>query len=613
MLTLGSIGVVFGDIGTSPLYAMREALAHAPGIPTEMAAMGVVSLVFWALTLIVTIKYLAVVMRADNKGEGGTLAMMALAHSALGRRSAIVFVLGAAGAALFYGDGLITPAISVLSAAEGIVDAPGVGEAFRPFVLPTAAAILIGLFMVQSRGTASVARFFGPITLLWFVTLAGLGILHIFDAPEILLGLSPHYGVALFLDNWVLGIAVLGSVFLVVTGAEALYADIGHFGKGPIRAGWLLVAFPCLMLNYLGQGALVLSNPEAAENPFFRMIPHEVYWPVLILTTLATIIASQAVITGAFSVTQQAVQLGLLPRLTIRRTSETIAGQIYVPSVNFMLMAGVLFLLAMFQNSSNLAAAYGIAITAEMVITVLLLFVIALNHWKLPVLGALALCLPFLLIDLVFFGANTLKFAQGGWFPIALAAGLVLVMATWVRGTAILAEKTRRESVPFRDFLVSLNERLPHRTPGTAIFMTGDPEMTPSALLHNLKHNRVLHEKNVLLNVRSAPVPRVPDAERIAVERINDDFKQMTVTYGFMEQPNLPAALAQVRREGLKFDIMSTSFFLSRRSLVASPTSGMPRWQDHLFIWLTRNAGSPANFFRLPAGRVIEMGAQVLV
>ncbi|MDP3736369.1 MAG: potassium transporter Kup [Hyphomonadaceae bacterium] len=613
MLTLGSIGVVFGDIGTSPLYAMREALKHAQGISTEDAAMGVVSLVFWALMLIVTIKYLAVVMRADNKGEGGTLAMMALAQRGLGRRSTMIFILGALGAALFYGDGLITPAVTVLSAAEGIVDAPGVGEAFRPFVVPTAAVILIALFMVQSYGTARVGRFFGPITLVWFATLAGLGLLHIFDAPEILYGLSPHYGIALFLDNWLLGFAVLGSVFLVVTGAEALYADIGHFGKGPIRAGWLLVAFPCLMLNYLGQGALVLANPEAAANPFFRMIPQAIYWPVLLLTTAASIIASQAVITGAFSMTQQAVQLGLLPRLTIRRTSETIAGQIYIPSVNYMLMAGVLFLLAMFQTSSNLTWAYGIAITAEMVITVALLFIIARHHWKFSLVGAAALCAPFLLIDLVFFGANTLKFFDGGWFPIALAASIVLLMSIWVRGTHILTAKTRLESVPFKDFLASLNVRPPHRTSGTAIFLTADTELTPTSLLHNLKHNHVLHAKNVLLTVRTAQTPRVPEADRVKVEPINDDFKRMVVTYGFMEQPNLPAALAQVRREGLKFDIMSTSFFLSRRALVASPTSGLPRWQDNIFIWMSRNAGNPADFFRLPAGRVIEMGAQVLV
>ncbi len=612
-LTIGSIGVVFGDIGTSPLYAMREALAHARGVSPEAAAMGVVSLIFWALTLVVTIKYLFVVLRADNRGEGGTLAMMALAQRAVGKRSAIIFLLGAAGAALFYGDGIITPAVTVLSAAEGIVDAPGVGEAFRPFVVPTAAVILIALFMVQSKGTASVGRYFGPLTLLWFLVLAGLGVMHISDSPRILLGLNPVYGVNLFLDNWLLGLAVLGSVFLVVTGAEALYADLGHFGKGPIRAGWLLIAFPCLMLNYLGQGALVLADPSAAANPFFRMIPQAVYWPVLILATVASVIASQAVITGAFSMTRQAVQLGLLPRMTIKRTSETVAGQIYVPAINMLLMAGVIALLVIFQNSSNLASAYGIAITAEMVITVLLLFIVARHHWKWPILAAVALCAPFLLIDFVFLGANMMRFLQGGWFPIALAAAIVILMWTWVRGTQILTEKSRGRSVPFDAFLASLNERLPHRTEGTAIFLTADPDTTPVALLHNLKHNRVLHAKNVLLTVRTAPTPRVPEAERVTVVPINDDFKRMIVTYGFMEQPNLPAALAQVRRGGLKFDIMSTSFFMSRRSLVASPTSGLPPWQDHIFIYLARNAGSPADFFRLPAGRVIEMGAQVLI
>jgi KUP system potassium uptake protein len=614
-LTLGSIGVVFGDIGTSPLYALREALAHVRSLGTEEATMGVISLVFWALTLIVTVKYLVVVMRADNNGEGGTLAMMALAQRAIGKRSVWIFFLGAIGAALFYGDGLITPAISVLSAAEGIVDAPGVGASFKPFVLPTAAIILVVLFLVQSRGTAKVGALFGPITLLWFLTLGGLGVMHIMDAPQILMSFSPHYAAQLFIDNWVLGVIVLGSVFLVVTGAEALYADLGHFGKGPIRAGWLLVAFPCLMLNYLGQGALVLSDASTAENPFFRMIPQQAYWPVLILTTMATVIASQAVITGAFSVTQQAVQLGLLPRMTIRRTSETIAGQIYVPTVNYLLLAGVLFLLAMFQNSSNLAAAYGIAITATMVITVLLLFIIARRHWKWPLVGALALCAPFMAVDLMFLGANLLKFAEGGWFPLALGAALVLTMWTWVRGTQILKDKGRRESVPLADFLASLAVKEPQRTEGTAIFLTPDTDMTPAALLHNLKHNRVLHAKNVLMTIRTAQTPRVPESERIAIEEINADFKKMTLTYGFMEQPNVPAALAQVKKEGagLKFDIMSTSFFLSRRALVASPTSGMPLWQDNLFIYLARNAGSPADFFRLPAGRVVEMGTQVLV
>ncbi|HZZ34315.1 MAG TPA: KUP/HAK/KT family potassium transporter, partial [Caulobacteraceae bacterium] len=398
-LTIGSIGVVFGDIGTSPIYALREALAHARGGVTEMAILGVVSLVFWALMLIVTVKYVVVVMRADNRGEGGTLALMALAQHALGRRSIFVFGLGMIGAALFYGDGLITPAISVLSAAEGLKDAPSIGPLFAPYVLPVAGAILVALFMVQSRGTASVGRFFGPITLVWFLVLAAMGVRFILREPSILMGLNPYYGVRLLLENGWVGFAILGSVFLVVTGAEALYADMGHFGRGPIRTGWLAVAFPCLMLNYLGQGAMVMSDPSTQDNPFFKMIPDFAYWPVLALTTIATVIASQAVITGAYSMTQQAVQLGLLPRMDIKRTSETVAGQIFVPQVNRFLMIGVLFLLAVFKSSSNLAAAYGIAVTATMVTTVLLLFVIERRHWGWPMWLSVAVVTPFLVID----------------------------------------------------------------------------------------------------------------------------------------------------------------------------------------------------------------------
>ncbi|MDO8294976.1 MAG: potassium transporter Kup [Caulobacter sp.] len=612
-LTLGSVGVVFGDIGTSPLYAMREALAHTKGIPTDMAALGVVSLVFWALTLIVTIKYLVVVLRADNKGEGGTLAMMALAQHAMGRRSGLVFLLGIVGAALFYGDGLITPAISVLSAAEGVVDAPGVGEAFRPFVLPTAAVILVALFMVQSRGTASVGRYFGPITMVWFLVLAAMGLHHIVREPSILLGLSPQYGVNLFIHNWVIGVAVLGSVFLVVTGAEALYADVGHFGKGPIRTAWLAVAFPCLMLNYLGQGALVLADPAAAANPFFKMIPSFAYWPVLALTTAATVIASQAVITGAFSVTQQAVQLGLLPRMTIKRTSETIAGQIFVPGINNLLMVGVLALLVIFRNSSNLAAAYGIAITATMVITVLLLFAIARRYWKWPLWAAAALCAPFLLIDLTFFGANTLKFAQGGWFPVLLGAGLMLIMWTWTSGARILSAKAHRDSIPMADLAETLKARPPHRVEGTAMFLTSDPDVAPVALMHNLKHNRVLHRQNVILTVQTADVPRVPPEDRVEISAINEDFRRVTLRYGFMETPNVPKALGLCRQKGMKFDIMATSFFLGRRSVIASAHSGMPLWQDKLFIFLMRNAANPTDFFTIPPGRVVEMGTQVSV
>ncbi len=612
-LTLGSIGVVFGDIGTSPLYAIREALAHVSGGVTDDAVLGVISLVFWALILIVTVKYLVIVMRADNKGEGGTLALMALAQQTVGRGSRWILLLGICGAALFYADGLITPAISVLSAAEGLVEAPGVGPLLAPYVLPAAAAILVALFMVQSHGTAAVGRFFGPITLVWFLVLAAMGIAHILREPSILLGLSPHYGVKLLFGNGLLGLAILGSVFLVVTGAEALYADIGHFGKAPIRTAWLLVAFPSLMLNYLGQGALVLSDPAAAENPFFLMIPQAAYWPVLALTTAATVIASQAVITGAYSVTQQAVQLGLLPRMNIKRTSETMAGQIFVPQVNVMLMIGVILLLGVFRNSSNLAAAYGIAVTGTMVITVLLAFVIMRERWKWGLAASLCVAGPLLLLDLVFFGANTLKIADGGWFPLALGGLLILVMWTWRKGAQGLAEKTRRDSIPLADLIETLRARPPHRVPGTAIFLSSDTSVAPVALMHNLKHNRVLHEKNVILSVETADAPRVPESERIAIDDLGPDFRRMRVNYGFMESPNLPKVLAAARRQGLKFDIMATSFFLGRRSVVPTREGSMPLWQDKLFAFLMRNAANPTDFFAIPPGRVVEMGAQVTV
>ncbi|MDP2213404.1 potassium transporter Kup [Phenylobacterium sp.] len=613
-LALGSVGVVFGDIGTSPLYAMREALAHSrSGGTDELAVFGVLSLVTWALILIVTLKYVIFLLQADNKGEGGTLALMALAQRSLGRRSVPVFFLGMVGAALFYSDGIITPALSVLSAVEGLKVAPGVGGALSPFVLPISAGILIALFMVQSRGTASVARYFGPITALWFITLAGLGILHIFDEPRILMGLSPHYGLLFLLDNGFLGFVILGSVFLAVTGAEALYADMGHFGKGPIRAAWVGLVFPALLLNYLGQGAMVLSDPEARLNPFFAMIPEAAFWPVLILATAATVIASQAVITGAFSVTQQAVQLGLLPRIDIRRTSETQAGQIYVPQVNMLLLVGVLALLAMFQNSSNLAAAYGIAVTGSMFVDTLLFFVIIGALWKRPWWQAALAAGAFGAIDLVFVSSNLLKVPQGAWFPLVMGGCLVTVMWTWTRGAQILTDKTRRDSIQLAELTEILKARAPHRAPGTAIFLTSDPDVAPVALMHNLKHNKVLHEKNVILTVRTTETPRVKDEDRIKIEPVNEDFKKVTVAYGFMESPNLPKALGLCRKLGLKFDIMATSFFLGRRSVVPSAQSGMPLWQDRLFIYLMRNAANPTDFFKIPPGRVVELGTQVTV
>jgi KUP system potassium uptake protein len=613
-LTIGAIGVVFGDIGTSPLYALREAIGHAQsGVGGDLAVIGVVSLAFWALMVVVTFKYVLFLMRADNKGEGGTLALMALAQHAVGRRSAWVFVLGICGAALFYGDGIITPAISVLSAIEGVKDAPGVGTSLDAFIVPVAAAILIGLFLVQSRGTAGLAKYFGPITAVWFLSLGALGLYHIFDDISVLRALSPHYGVMLLIKDGALGFIILGSVFLAVTGAEALYADMGHFGKSPIRAGWLCFVLPCLTLNYLGQGALILDNPAAADNPFWGMVPQFAYWPMLGLATVATVIASQAVITGAFSVTQQAVQLGLLPRIDIRFTSETQAGQIFVPAVNTFLMIGVLALLFVFQSTHNLTAAYGVAVTGVMLINTLMSFSVIRKKWNWPMWAVLGCLIPFGFIDSVFLTSNLLKIPQGAWLPLVLGAVLVLIMWTWTRGSQILSDKAKKDSLPLTDLIEMLRARPPHRAPGTAIFLTSDPDVAPVALMHNLKHNKVLHEKNIVLTVRTTDRPRVPDSERVVIEPVSDDFKKITLYYGFMESPVVPRALSLCRKQGVKFDIMSTSFFLGRRSVVPSASQGMPLWQDKLYIFLMRNAANPTDFFHIPPGRVVELGAQVSV
>ncbi|MDR6530768.1 KUP system potassium uptake protein [Caulobacter rhizosphaerae] len=618
-LALGAVGVVFGDIGTSPLYAMREALAHSRSTTaTEHAVLGVVSLVLWTLTLFVTIKYVIFFMRADNKGEGGTLALMALAQKALGKvgnkRSAAVFFLGVIGAALFYGDGIITPAISVLSAVEGMKDAPHVGHALTPYILPISAGILVALFLVQAKGTHRMAALFGPVMAAWFLILGALGLFHLVDDLSILRAVNPWYGLRFLLENGFLGFVILGSVFLAVTGAEALYADMGHFGKSPIRAAWLYLAFPCLALNYLGQGSLVLDHPASRHNPFWDMVPTFAYWPVLLMATAATVIASQAVITGAFSMTQQAVQLGLLPRLDIKRTSETQAGQIYVPAVNTFLLVGVLILLVMFQSSHKLASAYGIAVTGAMFVDTLLAYVVLRLVWKWSLWQTAALLIPLAMIDMVFIASNMLKIPDGAWLPLAFGAVLVLVMWTWTRGAQILTDKTRRDSVPLVDLMEILRARAPHRAPGTAIFLTSDPDMTPVALMHNLKHNKVLHERNVILTVRTAETPRVADEDRVRTQAINADFKKVEIYYGFMESPNVPKALAILRKQqGLKFDIMATSFFLGRRSIVPSANSGMPLWQDRIFIFLMKNATNPTDFFKIPPGRVVELGAQVTV
>ncbi len=613
-LALGAVGVVFGDIGTSPLYAMREALSHARGGGGgEMAVLGIISLVLWTLTLFVTIKYVIFFMRADNNGEGGTLALMALAQRALGRRSAVIFFLGVIGASLFYGDGVITPAISVLSAVEGLKDAPGLGSYFAPYVVPISAGILIALFLVQAKGTHKMAQFFGPITLVWFLIIGALGVLHLSDDFSIFRAVNPWYGVSFLIENGFLGFIILGSVFLAVTGAEALYADMGHFGRGPIRASWLFLVFPCLALNYLGQGALVLSHPESRSNPFWDMVPQPAYWPVLILATAATVIASQAVITGAFSATQQAVQLGLIPRTDIKRTSETQAGQIYVPAVNQALMIGVLVLLFVFETSHRLASAYGIAVTGAMFVDTLIAYVVIRRIWKWNLFKTGLLLIPLALIDMVFIASNLLKIPDGAWLPLAMGGVLVLMMWTWSRGSQILADKTRREAVPLDDLIGMLAARPPHRAPGTAIFLTSDPDMAPVALMHNLKHNKVLHEKNVILTVKTAATPRVAEEDRVKIVPVNGDFTKLFLSYGFMESPNVPKALGKCRKQGLRFDIMATSFFLGRRSVVPSAQSGMPLWQDKIYIFMLKNSANPTEFFRIPPGRVVEMGAQVTV
>ncbi|HJV42547.1 potassium transporter Kup [Caulobacter sp.] len=623
-LALGSIGVVFGDIGTSPLYAFKEALAAAShdGV-ARSEIFGVVSLALWALILVVTLKYVVFIMRADNKGEGGVLSLMALAQHAIGHRTALVFVLGVAGAALFYGDAVITPAMSVLSAVEGLRTIPALEHSVTvQVVLIIATAMLLGLFFIQSHGTARVGALFGPICAIWFLSMLALGGWHLAHNPEILKAISPHYAAQFLAHHGMTGFVVLGAVFLTVTGAEALSADMGHFGRWPIQAAWNFFVLPCLVINYLGQGAFALSTFDAAAaagrpfpelNWFFEMAPEALRLPLVLLAGLATVIASQAVITGAFSLTQQAIQLGLLPRLDVRRTSETQSGQIFVPQLNTMLLVGVMAIMFTFQTSSALAHAYGLAVTGTMVVTTCMAFIVMrrLWNWSLPV--ALCFLVPFMVLDLTFLSANALRFFTGGWLPVLIGAALFTIMATWVRGSQILTAKTRRDSVPLIDLMDILRARAPYRAPGTAIFLTSDPDTTPVALMHNLKHNKVLHERNIVLTVRTADTPRVADEDRVKIEKVSDDFKKVIVNYGFMESPNIPKALAVCRKQGLKFDIMATSFFLGRRSIVPSANSGMPLWQDQLYIYLMKNAANPTDFFKIPPGRVVEMGAQVTV
>jgi len=611
-LTLGSIGVVYGDIGTSPLYAFKESVAAASqgaGIGREVV-IGVLSLILWSLILIVTIKYVVILLRADNNGEGGTLTLVALAQRAIGRRRGPVLLLGIMGAGLFYGDAVITPAISVLSAVEGLKLAT---PAFEPYVVPIALAILVALFTVQSRGTGRVATFFGPIMFIWFGTLALTGVVHIADDPSVLLAISPTYAILFFVHHAGVSVAVLSAVCLAVTGAEALYADLGHFGRGPIRAAWLGFVLPALVLNYFGQGALVLSDPAAAEHPLYHLVPEWLLLPMVLLATLATIIASQAVITGAFSLTRQAIQLGILPRLEVRFTSESHQGQIFLPRVNGLILGGVIVLVLAFGSSSALAHAYGISVFGAMAVDAILAVILMWKGWRWSIALALVTMVPFLVIDLAFFGANLSKLFAGGYVPVLMATALIILMWTWVKGTAILFEKTRKVDVPLLELVGMLGKSPPHRVKGTAVFLTSDPETAPAALLHNLKHNKVLHEKNVILTIRNVDYPRVNDEDRVRIDHMGDSFWRVEMTYGYMESPNIPRGLAILRKRGFKFDIMATSFFLSRRSIRPAAHSGMPLWQDKLFIGLAKSASDATDFFQIPTGRVVEVGTQVTV
>jgi KUP system potassium uptake protein len=613
-LVIGSIGVVYGDIGTSPIYAFRVAVKTAigeHGTPTPAVVFGILSLILWSLIIIVTLKYVVILLRADNNGEGGTLTLMALAQRALGQTAVWVPLLGIVGAALFYGDALITPAVSVLSAIEGLNE---YNPAFGPLVVPLTLLILIVLFSVQVRGTARVAAFFGPVMTLWFVAIAVPGLYYIAKSPGILACFNPAYGVAFLLQHGGIGLATLGAVFLAVTGAEALYADLGHFGKRPIQIAWLGWVLPALVMNYLAQGAAVLADPKVVQHPFFLLYPAWALLPMTLLATVATVIASQAVISGAYSLTRQAIQLGLLPRLEIRHTSASHEGQIYMPRVNGVLLVGVLLLVGLFRSSDALASAYGIAVTGTMVVTAMMAFIVVWKVWHWTPLAAALLMIPFVVVDATFLSANLLKVVEGGWVPLAFGICMMVIMYTWRRGSRLLFEKTRRQETPLDTLVAMLEKKPPATVPGTAVFLTSDPTSAPTALMHSLKHYKVLHEKNVILCIKTANTPRVPDEERVALfEQVGKTFSRLIVKFGYAETPNVPKVLAIARKHGWQFDIMSTSFFLSRRALKRAARSGMPPWQDRLFIALARAANDATDYFQIPTGRVVEVGTQVTI
>jgi KUP system potassium uptake protein len=611
-LTIAALGVVYGDIGTSPLYAVRQSLVEF-GDTSETAILGALSLIVWALILVVTIKYVLVIMRADNRGEGGLLALTALVlrgTSPSQKRYLWIMGAGLVGAALFYGDGVITPAISVLSAVEGLKIATPL---FEPYIVPISVVLLTGLFLMQRRGTAAVGGLFGPVMLVWFAVLGLLGLWGIAQHPRILHALNPIWGVALLVSAPGQGFFMLGAVFLAVTGAETLYADMGHFGREALRTAWTRLVFPALILNYFGQGAVLLGNPSALENPFYRLVPEVGLYPLVALATLATIIASQAVISGAFSITRQAVQLGYLPRLEVRHTSEQEIGQVYVPRINSALLVAVIILVVGFRSSDNLGAAYGIAVSGMMAITTGLAFSYMRSHgWSLTI--ALPVFAAFGLIDLTFLSANLLKIAEGGWFPVLVAAVVFTIMATWWRGRRVLAELRSRDAMPLRDFVEALRTDRPARVPGTAIFMTRDLGRVPVALLHALKHHKVLHERVVMMQVETQDVPHVSDEQRLDIAELGKGFYTMGIRYGFMDEPNILRALAQCRVGGFRFNLMETSFIIGREKLRLRPRTrknALGRWRDRLFILMSNNTLDATEFFRIPPNRVVELGGQI--
>ncbi|MFZ9396515.1 MAG: potassium transporter Kup [Erythrobacter sp.] len=614
-LAIGAIGIVFGDIGTSPIYAFRETfVGHNPLALDELHVLGVVSLIFWSMTLVVSIQYVSILMQADNKGQGGSLALLALISRSVGRvrYGWITVLLGVFATSLFYGDSMITPAISVLSAVEGL---SVVDERLSRFVIPIALVLLVGLFFLQKRGTAKVGALFAPVMIVYFSVIATLGVIQIVQHPEIFVALNPWYAVQFFIvDKW-LAFLALGSVVLAVTGAEALYSDMGHFGRGPLRISWFAFVMPCLLLNYFGQGAMMISlDPVAAQeairNPFFVMAPEELRLPLVILATCATFIASQAVISGAFSVTHQAIQLGFIPRLTILHTSETEAGQIYIPVINWALMIAVIALVVSFQNSSNLAAAYGIAVTGAMTIDTLLMAVLLGAVWKWKWWWAVPVVLLFIVVDGAYFVANLTKVPDGGWFPLVVGVIAFTLLTTWARGRKLMRDRMSEVALPIEIFAKSAkNSAL--RVPGTAIFMASSTAGVPSALLHNIKHNKVLHERVVILTVQIADVPYVDPEARCEFHDLGDGFFRAVLHYGFMESTDVPAGLKQMQRCGGEFDMMQTSFFLSRQTLIASETPGMALWREKIFAWMLRNSATAMDFFKLPTNRVVELGSQV--